>query len=187
MANDSGKKYKKSVKPDKYYILNRELDSLPIKEVYPVLIEKLQIDIKRAGFAELRDLIAQSSEDKRLAGYIYAVAIEDKQRVQDAFDEAMGVWIVEAREYIADLKKEKLWDGQVYPTDVERWIAANRTDWGVFKEKLRKADRIVKAAKALWEAYESRLGSLQTYARQIEKRVEHSLEERSARTDERTK
>lgn len=156
--------------PQRYSVLNDELDHLPIAEVYPRLIEKLQVDLKRGGEAKLRELISQAPDDTRLAGYIYAVAREDHERVKDEFEKLMGSWLTQAREEIAKLKKDKKWEGGVAQADVERWIASNIQDYLAAKDVVRKSERQKDAARYLYEAYQYRLSSLQTYARLIEKR-----------------
>jgi len=164
--------------PHRYSILVDELDHLPIKEVYPRLVEALQVDLKSAGEAKLRELISTASEFKRLAGYIYAVAISDFERVETQFEALMGKWSVKAREEIAKLKKAKKWEGGVYTVDVERWIAGNIPEYTQAKGVLSESKKIKDAARRLWEVYEDRLGSLQTYARLIQKRTGLSVEEK---------
>lgn len=164
--------------PARYRVLNEELDHLPIAEVYPRLVAKLQTDLIRAGEATLRTLIAEAPEDLRLAGYIYAVAIEDYEKVNAGFEKIFGGWTVQARAAIADLKRGKQWEGGAYTQDVERWIAANVPEFEQVKGTLARAARIRDAARRLFEAYESRLGSLQTYARLVEKRLGINVEQK---------
>ena len=57
----------KPERPSRYSILNEELDGLPIRKVYPKLVAKLQLDVKRVGDLELRELILQVSDDRRMA------------------------------------------------------------------------------------------------------------------------
>lgn len=167
--------------PTRYAVLNEELDHLPIATVYPRLLEKLQTDLKRSGEAKLRELISQAPEDTRLAGYIYAVASEDHQRVKDEFEALMGGWVLLAREKIAKLKKEKKWEGAAYTADIERWIASSIPDHGKAKEVVRKSRRQRDAARRLFEAYQNRLSSLQSYAKLIQKRQGLSVSQRHER------
>jgi hypothetical protein len=169
---------KKSIVPTRYTVLNSELDTLPIKEVYPKLVEKLQIDLKRCGEGKLRELISQTPEDLRLAGYIYAVATEDHEKIKDAFEAKMGQWVIDAKREIAAKKKAKEWEGGTYTADVERVIAAEADGYKQAKEKLNKSARIKDAARRLFESYEIRLSSLQTYAKLVQKRMGLSVEQK---------
>ena len=166
--------------PGRYTVLVEELENLPIREEYPKLKKKLQKDLKRAGDSVLRELLQTVSEDKRIAGYIYAIAKSDYQKVEDAYNTQMGKWAEQAREAIAKLKKAGKWHGQVYTADVERWIAANIPQWQTAKAQLRKATKIRDAARYFWEAYEQRQSGLQTYAKLIEKRRGISVQEHNA-------
>jgi len=184
-AYNVGKTIKTDTNPDspqRYAVLNKELDNFPIRVVYPKLLAKLQTDIKRCGDAKLRQLVFEAPEDKRISGYIYAVAKEEHQRIKDEFDKQMGQWTVWAREELAKLKKDKKWDGQVYPSDVDRYIAARMDGYNEYKEALRKAERAERAAKALFESYKDRLSSLQTYARLLD-RIPVDLSKGAARGD----
>jgi hypothetical protein len=168
----------KAPHPKRYSVLNEELDHLAIPEIYPELIRKLGIDLKRAGEGVLRDLIHQTPEDMRLAGYIYAIASEDYDRVKDEYEALMGKWCTRAREEIAKLKKDKRWEGGVYTADVERWVAGNIPDHKMAKEVVRKSRRLRDSARRLFEVYQSRLSSLQSYGRLIQKRKGLSVEQR---------
>lgn len=168
----------------KFAVLLRELDSLPVDEICTELASKLKHDVKRFGNAQLREEILESSEAQQLAGYVYAVAKEDLERVQDHFDRLMGEWALTARAELAELKEDGEWGGQVTATDVERHIASKFDDYGKAKVKLRTAKKIHQTAKILYEVFEKRLGSLQTYARLIEKRSGHSIKEHNARMRE---
>jgi len=168
-------KSKRLSKAVRYSVLNEELDSLPIREAYPRLIEKLQVDVKRLGDAELRRLIFEVSEDKRVAGYILAVARDDFRRAEDRFEAFFGEWVLRARKEIARLKKEKEWEGGVNREDVHSYIARYIPEWREEKDRLRKAERIYRAADALYEAYKDRGNYLQTFARLREKRVSVEL------------
>jgi len=161
---------KRSNRPDRYSILNEELDSLPIREAYPKLVAKLQLDIKRVGDSKLRELILEVSEDRRMSGYIMAVARDNLRRLEDDFEYQFGEWIVLARAGIAELKRNKEWEGGVNKEDVSGWIARNVPEWKDLKNKLRSAERVYKAAEAFYEAYKDRGNYLQTFARLVEKR-----------------
>ena len=156
--------------PIRYSILNEELDSLPIREAYPKLKAKLQMDLKRVGDNQIRELIFQVSEDRRMAGYIYAVSRDDLRRLEDAFEVEFGGWITQARKAIAKLKKNKEWEGGVNKEDVHAWIARNVPEWRIWREKIREATRIKKAAAVFYEAYRDRGSLLQTFAKLVEKR-----------------
>ncbi len=157
-------------RPTRYAILNEELDGLPIREVYPKLRDKLQLDVKRVGDATLRQLILEVSEDRRMAGYILAVARDELRRLEDEFEFQFGDWVVRTRADIAKLKKDKQWEGGVNKEDVHSYIARNIPDWKVLKDRLRSAERVYRAAEAFYEAYKDRGNYLQTYARLVEKR-----------------
>lgn len=157
-------------RPDRFSILNEELDSLPIRNAYPKLVEKLQLDIKRIGDAKLRELILEVSEDRRVAGYIMAVARDNLRRLEDEYELQFGKWIVQARAEIAELKKAKEWEGGVNKEDVQGWIAANVPGWKELKSQIRDAERVYKSAEAFYEAYRDRGTYLQTFARLVEKR-----------------
>ena len=168
--------------PTRYSVLNDELNHLAIEEVYPKLLKKLQIDLKRSE-AKLRELIPETPEDMRLAGFIYAVAAEDYERVKDEYEALMGVWITKAREVIATLKKEKRWEGGVYTTDIERWVAGHIPEHGAARKVVRKSKLLRDAARRLFEAYEGRLSSLQSYGKLIQKRKGLSVEQRHGSQD----
>jgi len=170
--------------PTRYSVLNDELNHLAIAEVYPKLIAKLQTDLKTSGEAVLRQLIADAPEDMRLAGFIYAVASEDYQRVQDDYEALMGIWVTRAREEIATLKKNKKWEGGVYTADVERWVAGHIPEHKAARETLRESQRLRDAARRLFEAYEGRLSSLQSYGKLIQKRKGLSVEQRHGSRNE---
>lgn len=174
----------KTPHPTRYSVLNDELNHLAIAEIYPRLLEKLQVDLKRSGESMLRQLISETPEDVRLAGFIYAVASEDYERVKDEYEKLMGKWIIRAREEIASLKKQKKWEGGVYTADVERWVAGNIDDHDRAREVVRKSRRIRDAARRLFEAYDNRLSSLQSYARLIQKRKGLSIEQKHGSHDE---
>lgn len=175
----------KPTRPKRYAILNEELDHLPIREVYPKLVAKLQLDIKRVGDAKLRELILEVSEDRRMAGYILAVARDDLRRLEDEFDYKFGEWVVKARAAIAELKKAKQWEGGVNKEDVHSYVARNIPEWKDLKDRVRSAERIYRAAEAFYQAYCDRGTYLQTFARLVEKRrgIEirtHQLEEKES-------
>lgn len=170
--------------PKRYTVLQDELNHLAIPEIYPKLIEKLQVDLKKTGEAKLRELISETPEDMRLAGFIYAVASEDYERVKDEYEALMGKWVTLAREVIAKLKKDKKWEGGAYTADVERWVAGNIKEHKMAKEVLRKSSLLKDAARRLFEAYENRLSSLQSYARLIQKRKGLSAEQKHGSHDE---
>lgn len=182
MPEKKRKKKKKATAtaPDKYAVLREDLDSLPIRRAYPELKRKLAIDEKNVGDAVLRRLIMECPEDKRVAGFIYAVAKDDAERVADWYLEKKGKWTAKAREAIAELKADKIWHGAVYPADIDEWIAGNIPEWRDAKAKLRDAEKIRDAARRLWEAYDNRLGSLQTYARLTERHRGKSVAERNS-------
>jgi hypothetical protein len=167
--------------PKRYAVLNDELDHLPIATIYPKLIAKLQTDLKRSGEAKLKELIASAPDDSRLAGYIYAVAREDHERIKDEFERLMGGWLVTARKDIAELKKNKEWEGGVAQADVERYIANNEPSYLSAKEVFRKSERQVDAARRLFESYQYRLSSLQSYAKLIQKRQGLSVAQKHER------
>lgn len=160
----------KAKKPNRYAILNEELDGLPIRIVYPKLLAKLQLDVKRVGDMELRKLILEVSEDRRMAGYILAVARDDLRRLEDEFEIQFGEWVVAARADIADLKKAKQWEGGVNKEDVHSYIAKNVPEWRELRNRVRSAERIYKATEVFYEAYRDRGNYLQTFARLVEKR-----------------
>ena len=168
----------------KFAVLLRELDSLPVDRICTELASKLRRDAKRFGNAQLREEILDSSEDQQLAGYVYAVAKEDLERVQDHFDRLMGKWAITARAELALMKEDGEWGGQVTATDVERHIANKFEDYSRAKAKLRTAKKIHQTAKILYEVFDKRLGSLQTYARLIERRSGHSMREHNAKMRE---
>lgn len=164
--------------PTRYSVLNDELNHLAIAEVFPKLRDKLQIDLKRSGESVLRQLISEAPEDMRLAGFIYAVASEDYERVKDEYETLMGIWVTRAREEIAKLKKDKKWEGGVYTSDVERWVAGHIPEHKEAKKVVRYSQRLRDAARRLFEAYEHRLSSLQSYGKLIQKRKGLSVEQR---------
>lgn len=164
--------------PTRYSVLNDELNHLAIAEVFPKLRDKLQVDLKRSGEGILRQLISEAPEDMRLAGFIYAVASEDYERVKDEYEALMGIWVTRAREEIATLKKDKRWEGGVYTADVERWVAGHIPEHKQAREVLRHSQRLRDAARRLFEAYENRLSSLQSYGKLIQKRKGLSVEQR---------
>ncbi len=170
--------------PTRYTVLRDELNHLAVAEIYPQLVEKLQADLKGSGEAMLRQLIADAPEDMRLAGFIYAVASEDYERVKDQYDALMGLWVTKAREEIARLKKEKRWEGGVYTADVERWVAGHIPEHKAAREVLRKSQLLRDGARRLFEAYEGRLSSLQSYGKLIQKRKGLSVEQRHGSRDE---
>ena len=142
----------KPKRPNRYSILNEELDGLPIRVVYPKLVAKLQLDVKRVGDLELRELILQVSDDRRMAGYILAVARDDLRRLEDEFEYQFGDWVVQTRAAIAKLKRDKKWEGGVNKEDVHSYIARNIPEWKTLKDKIRTAERIYRAAEAFYEA-----------------------------------
>jgi len=159
-----------SQRPDRYAILNEELDNLPIRDAYPKLVAKLQLDLKRVGDSKLRELILEVSEDRRVAGYIMAVARDNLRRLEDDYERRFGDWVVQARAAISELKKDKQWEGGVNKEDVQGYIASNIPEWKELKDRIRSAERIYKAAEAFYEAYRDRGNYLQTFARLVEKR-----------------
>lgn len=169
--------------PTRYSVLNDELNHLAIEEVYPKLLKKLQTDLKRSGEAVLRGLIAETPEDMRLAGFIYAVAAEDYERVKDEYEALMGIWITQARKVIAKLKKDKEWEGGVYTVDIERWVAGHIPEHEAARKVVRKSKLLRDAARRLFEAYEGRLSSLQSYGKLIQKRKGLSVEQRHGSRD----
>lgn len=169
--------------PTRYSVLNDELNHLAIAEVYPKLLERLQTDLKTSGESVLRQLIGDAPEDMRLAGFIYAVASEDYERVKDDYEALMGIWVTRARQEIATLKKNKKWEGGVYTADVERWVAGHIPEHKAAREVLRKSQRLRDAARRLFEAYEGRLSSLQSYGKLIQKRKGLSVEQRHGSRD----
>jgi len=169
MAKTKVKK-KRSDAPQRWIVFTEELDTLPINEIYTELIEKLRVDVKRAGTSTVQQLIFDAPEDTRLAGYIYAVAKEERERIDDDYNTRMGEWITEARSHIAGLKKEKEWEGQTTQADVERIVFKTFTEAVQVKAVVRRARTIERAAKSLYEAFQSRLSALQTYARLDERR-----------------
>lgn len=177
------KKKKREVQaqpPDKYAVLREDLETLPIKGAYPDLMKKLSINEKSVGDDVLRQLILECPEDKRLSGFIYAVAKDDMERVGDWYLELRGKWAEKAQAEIAVLKSKKLWAGSVYPSNIDEWIAANIPEWKEAKARLRDAKKICDTARRLWEAYDTRLSSLQTYARLTERHRGKSVAERNA-------
>jgi hypothetical protein len=168
----------KKHKPSRYSVLNDELDHLPIKEVYPKLVEKLKIDLVRASETTLRKLIGECSEDTRLAGYIYVVAKDDYERIKNEFEILMGDWVINARAEIAKRKKNKTWEGGAYTQDVERFVKATVPQYKKVEDTVRKSKRAYKAAEELRNAYEKRLSALQTYARLVEKKIGLSVSQK---------
>lgn len=171
-------KKKKGYIPTRYSALNDELDHLPIKEVYPKLVKKLQVDLGRAPESILRQLIAECSEDTRLAGYIYVVAKDDYERIEAESEAVFGGLVIKAREEIAGLKAKKKWEGAAYSKEVERFAAAQYPDYLKTHKIVRESKRLYKAARSLKEAYEKRLSALQTYARLVEKKTGLSVTQR---------
>jgi hypothetical protein len=174
------------VPPKRYYIIQEELENLPIKEVYPSLIEKLSVDPKDVGMKELKPLIFSCPDDARLAGYIFAIAKSDLERIKDEFDVKMGDWIEEAKSDIGGLKKDGEWPGSTSKEDVQRFIAKENEEYLEFKTRIRKATLVVDSLKAFYEAWKTRLSSLQTYAK-VEHGRSKSFEEFSASLDEKEK
>jgi len=164
--------------PTRYSVLHDELNHLAVEEVYPELLEKLQTDLKRGSESVLRGLIANTPEDLRLAGFIYAVASEDYERVKDEYEALMGIWGTRARKEIATLKRNKEWEGGVYTSDVERWVAGHIPEHKEARAVLRKSKLLRDSARRLFEAYEGRLSSLQSYGKLIQKRKGLSVEQR---------
>lgn len=183
IGNDEKPKVISAPHPTRYSVLNDELNHLAIKEVYPKLLANLQIDLKRSGESVLRGLIAETPEDMRLAGFIYAVASEDYERVKDEYEALMGVWITKARKVIAKLKKDKEWEGGVYTTDIERWVAGHIPEHEAARKVVRKSKLLRDAARRLFEAYEGRLSSLQSYGKLVQKRKGLSVEQRHGSRD----
>lgn len=168
----------KPVKAARFTVLLRDIDAMSIATVYEGLKEKLQIDVKRVGNSRLRRLILEAPEDQRLAGWIYAVAKEEHGRAELHFDRKMGQWIGKARARIAGMKDDGEWHGTVTQADVERIIASDFTeDYQPAKEKLLQAAKIERAARTLYQVFESRLSSLQTYSRLIDRKREISRRE----------
>ncbi len=172
-----------SVPPKRYFILQKELDSLQIKEVYPKLIERLSVDPKDVGMEILKKLIFSCPDDARLAGYIYAIAKSDLQRIEDELDIKMGEWIVETRSDIGALKSDNEWPGSTSKEDVERIISSEKEEFNTFRSRIRKSKMVVEALKAFYEAWKTRLSSLQTYAK-VEHGRSKSFEEFNATLDE---
>lgn len=160
----------KNFVPKRYSVLVKELDNLKIVDIYPKLVEKLEVDLREAGNEKLRELIASAPNDLRHAGYIYAVANEDYQRILDAYDEFLGKYEKEAQAKISQLKQEKKWAGQTNKEAIRAWIAKNVPASKVWFETIRKSRMILESCRHLYKAYENRLSSLQTYSRLIEKR-----------------
>jgi hypothetical protein len=169
--------------PTRYAVLNDDIDHLAIEEIYPKLMGSLQVDLKRVGEGRLRDLIAETPEFVRLAGYIYAVASDDYERAKDEYEAKMGIWATEARAQIATLKKEKRWEGGAYSADVERWVAAHIPEHETSKATVRYHRKLRDAARRLFEAYEIRLSSLQSYAKLIQKRMGLSVAQRHGKSE----
>lgn len=158
-----------------FSLLLKDVRSLQIQEHYPKLIAKLQINLEETGDKKLRSLISECGEDRRLAGLIYVQAKSHLARVQQKWDLQMGEWMITGRAAIAELKKEKKWDGTVYSSDVEKWVFANISESVKLHQELLQATEINETAKMLYASYESRLSALQTYARLVEKRREIAL------------
>ena len=175
-----------NVPPKRYYILQNELESLPIREVYPKLIDRLSVDPKDVGMNKLKQLIFSCPDDARLAGYIYAIAKSDLQRIEDELDIKMGEWILDTRSDISELKKDDEWIGAVSKEDVNRIIASENEEYVKFQTRIRKSKMVVDALKAFYEAWKTRLSSLQTYAK-VEHGRSKSFEEFNASLDEKEK
>lgn len=160
-----------------FSVLLRDIRSLQTGVHYPRLVEKLQTDLSETGDATLKRLIAEASEDRRITGVIFAQAKRLKDEVQTDWDEQMGSWMIKGRKALADLKKKKEWEGQIYTADVDRWILANISESMALKKKLREADEILGTAKSIYQAYEYRLSALQSYAKLREIKIKADLED----------
>ena len=161
----------------RFSVLLTDLRSLQIRELYPKLTAKLQTDLAEAGDKRLKALIAEASEDKRIARMIYAHARNHREQTKDRWDVAMGGWMLKGRATLAGLKKKKEWEGQIYSADVDRWILANIPEALLLKDVVNEAENIYQTARALWVAYETRLSALQSYAKLREIRIRLDLEE----------
>lgn len=158
-------------------ILLNDIRNLQISRHYPELVEKLRCDLSETGDANLRRLISEASEDRRLTGLIYSQAKRRREEANLNWDMKMGKWMVEGRAAIAALKKAKEWDGQVTVTDVERWVLANIEEAKSEKLKVLEAEEIYGTAKSIYQAYEYRLSALQSYAKLREVQIRLSLED----------
>lgn len=174
-------KQPKTFAPKRYSVLNEELDNLKVTEVYKRLVSKLETDLRNAGDRVLRELILTCPNDLRLAGYIYAIAKEDNQKMLDSYDVFLGKYESHAQSAIAQAKKAGEWAGQTNKESIKAWIAANVPAASVWNETIRKSNRILDAAKRLYQSYENRLSSLQTYAKLLERRRGVSMEEVNGR------
>jgi hypothetical protein len=160
---------KKPVKAKRFKVLLSDIDATQIEPVYAKLKEKLQVDLKRAGNLTLRRLILDAPEDQRLAGWIYALAKEELGKSQIQFDRKMGGWIQSGRARIAEMKEDGEWSGTVTQDDVTRVVAEAFPAYTEAKEELLRAEKIERAARTLYDVFTSRLSSLQTYSRLLER------------------
>lgn len=163
------KRKKKPVKAKRFTVLLSDIDATQIEPVYGKLKEKLQVDLKRAGNITLRRLILDAPEDQRLAGWIYALAKEELGKATIQFDRKMGSWIQSGRARIAEMKNDDEWTGTVTQDDVTRVVAQAFPEYIEAKEELLRAEKIERAARTLYDVFTSRLSSLQTYSRLLER------------------
>lgn len=170
--NDKVKKLKASKSTNKFQILKSDIEGINFEKTYNKLKSMLALEVNRADYGKLLELIDSVTENARVAGVLYASAKEAYERFKS---EDYAFWWArvsnEATKELEEMKKQKLISGQISEEKIRNWIILNKKE--SYLKNTRQLNQLkfgVDVMKILYEQWESRKSLLQTQANVIEKR-----------------
>jgi hypothetical protein len=155
----------------KYVILKKDIDDISFEKQYRKLKSMLALEVNRANYTKLLELIDSCSENARIAGVLLAGA---KEAYEDYKSVEYAIWwakaVRKATEELEDQKRQKLISGQISEEKIKNWIVDNMTrEYTKYTRNLNQLKFSVDMMDVLYKQWESRKSLLQTQANVIEK------------------